>query len=132
MPRKTTTTKKTMKATVKKPARKPTKKPTVAVKQPVAPPAPSTPPAAPSVSEADKIWSEIRYRPIEMFALPNQIVEQHCTPFPADPSKLFLTTRSTAVLPSLEASCGKDFVVELAEKFVIVSRPVVPPAPPKK
>lgn len=125
MPRKTTTTKKTLKVTAKKPA----KKPAVAVQQPVVLP---TPPAAPSVSEADKIWSEIRFRPIEMFALPNQVVEQHCTPFAADPNKLFLTTRSTAVLPSLEAACGKDFVVELADKFIIVTRSVAPPTPPKK
>lgn len=129
MPRKTTTTKKTMKATAKKPARKPTKKPVAAIKQPVAPP---TPPSVPNVSEADKIWAEIRFRPIDMFGLPNQIVEQHVTPFPADPNKLFLTTRSTAVLPSLEATLGKEFVVELADKFLIVTRPVAPPAPPKK
>lgn len=136
MPRKTTkntkSPKKTTKANVKKQPRKPAKKPVVAVKQPVVAPPPPAPPAVPNVSEADKIWSEIRFRPIEMFALPNQIVEQHCTPFPADPSKLFLTTRSTAVLPSLEAACGKDFVVELADKFIIVTRPVAPPAPPKK
>jgi len=84
------------------------------------------------VTEAQKIWEEIRYRPIEMFALPNQVVEQHCTPFPAEPNRLFLTVRSTATLPSLEVACGKDFVVELADKFVIVARAVASPIPPKK
>ena len=128
MPRKTTPSKKTVKST-KKPTTRTTKKP--AVRTPVAHIAPSVP-SPPVMSEADKIWSEIRLRPIEMFGLPNQIVEQHVTPFPADPNKLFLTLRSSAVLPSLEAVCNKDFVVELADKFVIISRPLVTFFPTKK
>jgi hypothetical protein len=114
-----------------------TKKPTV--KKPVNPTVhvPVAPPQAdqaavvqqPQATEADKLWAEIRFRPIEMFGLPNQIVEQHATPFPADPNKLFLTIRSSAVLPSLEATC-RDLTVELADRFIIVSRPVVVPVVP--
>jgi len=130
MPRKIVSKKATAKST-KKPTTRRTNKP--AVRTPTAPIAPAPPPPpAPRVSEADKIWAEIRFRPIEMFGLPNQIVEQHVTPFQADPNKLFLTLRSSAVLPSLEAVCGKEFVVEMADKFVIVSRPVVLPTPPRK
>lgn len=87
---------------------------------PVATPAPMVPVAA--VPEAEKIWNEIKDKEIEMFALPNQTVSQHCTPFPVEPSKLYLTIRSSAVLPSLEAACGSGYVVEMADRFVIVKR----------
>src|ERR1700722_716074 len=82
---------------VRKPAvKKPVKKPVV--RKPVVP-TPHTPPqviaAAPTVphvpqsTEAEKIWAEIRNRPIDMFGLPNQIVEQHAVPQYIDPNKLF-------------------------------------------
>lgn len=81
-------------------------------------------------TEAGEIWNEIKDLNIEMFALPGQKVDMHCTPVPADPTKLFLLTNSSAVLPSLEAAVNKDakgnfqnrFVVELADRFVTVTR----------
>jgi hypothetical protein len=81
-------------------------------------------------TEAAVIWGEIKNSAIEMFAIPNQIVEMHCTPVPADPNRLFLVMTSTAVLPSLESAINKNakgsfehrFNVELADRFVIVSR----------
>lgn len=108
--------------------------------------APITLPPVPEKTEAEKIWEEIQLLPIEMFALPNQIVAQHCEPLPfaIDPNRLFLTIRSTATLPSLEFSLQsftknskmqaaelakrgqvmqvKEYTVELADKFVIVAR----------
>lgn len=102
----------------------------------------------PTKTQAEVIWEEIQFLPIEMFALPNQVIAQHCEPLPfaIDPSRLFLTTRSTATLPSLEASLQtftkesrmqaaelakrghvspvKEYTVELADKFVIVSRAI--------
>lgn len=138
MPKKTTKkTVKAAKATKKatKPATKkaPKKAPVVEQKAPVAPSVyVSAPVTLPVATEAQRIWEEIRYRSIEMFALPGQIVEQHCDPLYVDPNRLFLTVRSTATLPSLEVSCGKDFVVELADKFVIVTRAVAPFVLPKK
>lgn len=85
-------------------------------------------------TEAGAIWGEIKDLAIEMFALPGQVVSMHCMPVPADPSKLFLLTQSTAVLPSLEVAINKNakgvyehrFDVQQAERFVIVSR-VQPP-----
>lgn len=136
MPKKKVTTKKIVKAT-----KKPSKKPVV-----VAPVVSPVVPVAPVKTEAEKIWEEIQFLPIEMFALPNQVVAQHCEPLPfaIDPSRLFLTTRSTATLPSLEFSLlsytkdakvqaaelakrghvmeVKEYTVELADKFVIVGR----------
>jgi hypothetical protein len=84
-------------------------------------------------TESEKIWEEIKMRPISMFALPNQTVIDHCTPYPQiDPAKLYLTVRSTATLPSLEAAVGGGFAVELADKFVVVSRVPAPLPIPKK
>lgn len=83
-------------------------------------------PAVPVKSEAELIWDEIKLRPIEMFALPNQTVAQHCAPVPVEPTRLYLTVRSTATLPSLEAAIGKAYEVSLADRFVIVSRAQVP------
>src|SRR5579885_3015557 len=83
-------------------------------------------------TEADKMWSEIKDRSIEMFALPGQTVAMHAIPVPIDPAKLYLTLRSTAVLPSLEESLKKDFNVELAAKWVVVTRKPPEPAAPKK
>lgn len=73
-------------------------------------------------SEAGEIWEEIKNKPISMFGLPGQFVELHCTPVTVEPSKLYLTIRSQAVLPSLEAALGSAFSVEMADKFVIVAR----------
>jgi hypothetical protein len=136
MPKKKVTTKKIVKATKKSPAKKPA--PVVA---PVAY-------AEPVKTDAEKIWEEIQHLPIEMFALPNQVVAQHCEPLPfaIDPSRLFLITRSTATLPSLEFSLQsftknsktraeelakkghvvevKEYTVELADKYVIVGRAI--------
>lgn len=77
-------------------------------------------------TEAGKIWDEIKDKDIEMFALPDQKVSMHCHPIMVEPSRLFLTTNSTAVLPSLETAIGKKFTVELADKFVIVARVPAP------
>lgn len=73
-------------------------------------------------TEAGKIWSEIKDLSIDMFALPNQFVFQHCEPVMVEPSKLYVVTKSTSVLPSLEASCGKKFEVDLLDRWVTVSR----------
>lgn len=78
-------------------------------------------------TEAGNIWNEIKDRNIEMFALPNQVVSMHVHPINIEPSKLYLTLNSTSVLPSLETAIGKKYTVELADKFVIVARAVVPP-----
>lgn len=86
------------------------------------------PPAAPVVftsvvkTDADKIWEEIMNLKIEMFALPSQLVWQHCTPVKVEPSRLYLTIRSSATLPSLEFAIGSGYTVSLVDKFVIVER----------
>lgn len=71
---------------------------------------------------AGEIWDSIKDLSIEMFALPNQFVHMHCRPLFLDPSKLHLVINSSAVLPSLEVAVGKGFSVELADKYVVVSK----------
>lgn len=77
-------------------------------------------------TDAGKIWDEIKNRTIEMFALPDQRVWQHAEPILIEPTKLYLRTRSSSVLPSLEVACGKGYVVELLDKYVTVTRAVTP------
>lgn len=77
-------------------------------------------------TEAGAIWNEIKNKSIDMFSLPDQRVWQHCDPVFIEPNRLYLRTRSTSVLPSLEVSCGKSLVAELVDKYVIVARATVP------
>ncbi len=143
---------------VTKPAVKKVTKPVVKAPKPVAAPvvvaqaapAPVVAPAPPAKTEAEGIWDEIRYLTIQMFGLPNQIVELHCTPLPVEPSHLYLTIRSSAALPSLEAALAEytdkmelvakktntvnksKFTVELADRFVVIARVKPSIFPPHK
>src|SRR5271166_1491084 len=106
------------KKTVKKVAKKTTKK--APKKVPVVvqvTPVPVT--RSPVVkSPADTIWELIQNLPIQMFGLPDQTVAMHVTPVPVEPSTLYVTVRSSAALPSLEAAIAPTFTVELMDKFV--------------
>lgn len=118
-----------------KPAKKAPKK-TKKVETPVsAPPVVVAPPLPPPVvvrTEAEAIWDEIKHRAILMFGLPDQTIAQHCTFVRVEPSALYVTIRSSATLPSLEAAVAPDFIVELADKFVIVKRAPKPLVPSKR
>lgn len=100
---------------------------------PVPPPPPVAPPPPAKVkTEAEKMWDEIKNLPLSMFGLPDQAVFQHCTFVPVEPSALYVTIRSSATLPSLEAAIAPAFTVELADKFVIVRRAPKPLVPSKQ
>lgn len=71
---------------------------------------------------AEVLWSEIKDKDVMMFSLPNQKVSQYCEPIMVEPSKLYLKTTVSAFLPALEATLGSDYLVELADKFIAVSR----------
>jgi len=151
---KKTAPKKSVKVT-RKPVRKPMQK-----KAPIAPPkqkvpqvkplpptpqthaSPGLPPHVVAAMEAAKtaasaqtpaqvMWNEIKDLPIQMFGLPGQIVAMHATPIWIEPSKLYLTIRSSATLPSLEESIKGRFNVELIDKFVVVTRVAAPLVPRK-
>jgi hypothetical protein len=73
-------------------------------------------------TEAEKIWQEIKDKPIEMFSLPSQVVHQYCTPFTIEPTKLYVQASATSVLPALESALGHKFSVERMERFLVISR----------
>ena len=73
-------------------------------------------------TDAGAIWNEIKDKDIEMFALPAQKVHMHAHPVPIEEKKLYLITNSTAVLPSLEAAIGPTYVVDIADRFVTITR----------
>ena len=75
-------------------------------------------------SNADKIWDEIKNLPINMFGLPGQVVSKHCKQKPVEPNNLYVTLKSSAVLPSLEAAIAPKFSVELTPIYVIIRRVV--------
>jgi hypothetical protein len=103
-------------------------------KPPVATPpvAPAPRPTPPAKTQTELIWAEIENLPIQMFGLPDQTVRMHVTPVTVEPSKLYCTIRSSATLPSLESALGSKFIVELADRFVIVARAPQPLVPNKK
>ncbi len=145
--KKSSKTTKTTKSTVKKAkvTAKKTKKTSVKVTTQAPTPAPATvvmplQPVVPVKTEAQEMWDEIKNLPIQLFGLPSQTVEHHCTQVVIEPTHLYLTIRASAVLPALETALNEytsgldmiakkfgkvntvKFTVELADKFVIVSR----------
>lgn len=78
-------------------------------------------------TEAQKLWSAIRNKPINIFSLPNQTVEMHCKVIEkmekADPINLYLTPKSPAVLPAMEESFPQlSFDMSLDNKYIIVKK----------
>jgi hypothetical protein len=72
-----------------------------------------------------QIWNEIKEKSIDMFALPGQQVNQYYKPVPVEPSKLYLlplVARATCALPSLETAVGVNYIIELVDKYVTVTR----------
>lgn len=60
---------------------------------------------------AEKIWDKIKNVPIDIFALPNQVVQMHVIRDArlekAIPDAVHLRLKSAAVLPALEESLGR-------------------------
>lgn len=67
--------------------------------------------AAKTETGADKIWKKIADLPIDIFALPNQVVQQHAQREvrmeKVDPNAVHLILKSAAVRPALEESLGR-------------------------
>jgi hypothetical protein len=81
------------------------------------------------VTEAMRIWSEIKNLDLNMFALKNQYVEKFCTPyFEMDNNRLFLVPKSASVLPHLENALSivnnkaARYKVEQSKTFLIIER----------
>ena len=79
-----------------------------------------------SGTEAGNIWDEIKDKPLQMFALPDQKISHYAAPSMVEPSKCYLRTRASSALPAIEAAVGKNYTVEAVDQYVVVSRTVVP------
>lgn len=75
-----------------------------------------------TVPESEKIWNEIKDKEILMFALPNQLVFHYCSPIVVEPSKCYLKSTASSVLPALETALGRNYTVELMDKYIVVAR----------
>ena len=73
-------------------------------------------------TESDKIWSEIKNKKIEMFALPNQVISNYCRPVSIEPTRLYVIPTAASVLPALEIALGDKFTIEPADKYFIIGR----------
>jgi hypothetical protein len=71
-------------------------------------------------TQAELIWEEIKDKQVDIFGLPEQFVDMHCQPVPIEPSKLYLTAKASAFLPSLETALGNKYLVERADKYIVV------------
>lgn len=82
-------------------------------------------------TKAAKIWDKIRNAPIEIYALPNQVVADHVKREQkleaAVPDSLHLTLKSAAVLPALEESLhrvrlgsGEKFDISQQSVYTVV------------
>lgn len=83
----------------------------------------------PQSTESDFMWEELRYLPIEMFALPNQVVENHIERVGGVPDALYLRPKSPAALPAfvdlvsrLVAGKLPKYQVEETDLYIIVKR----------
>jgi hypothetical protein len=69
-----------------------------------------------------EIWNKIAKKPINMFALPNQLVEDYVTLKHDSVDQIYVTLKCSAALPSLEEAVTPDFKVELHEGYVVVKK----------
>jgi hypothetical protein len=73
-------------------------------------------------STAETIWNDIKDRNIDMFALSGAKVSDYCKPVEIDPSRCFLLFKASAVLPALEAAVAGKYDIEIADRYIIVSK----------
>lgn len=74
------------------------------------------------VSEADKIWEDIKDIKLEMFALPNQYVNMFCKKVNIEPTKCYMVASASATLPALEVALKDKYNVEQMDKYIVISK----------
>lgn len=75
-----------------------------------------------SKNVSEVIWNEIKDKQVEVFALPAQPISNFCKVAVVEPSKLYLVSTASSFLPTLEAALGPKYKVELADKYISVSK----------
>ncbi len=73
-------------------------------------------------TEAGKIWEEIKNKDIQMFSLANRKVLDFCKPAVVEPTKLYLLTTASSVLPALEMALGPKYQADISTKYLVISR----------
>ena len=78
-----------------------------------------------ALTEGQRIWSEIKDKTIEMFAIPGktQVVSDYCKYMNVEPSRCFLVPKVAAFIPALETLLGNAYSYEVQDKYIIIGRP---------
>ncbi len=72
--------------------------------------------------DAEKMWNEIKNKPINLWALPAQLISQNVSVLPVSDTQLFITLKSPAVLPALEEALSGKYTVTQNDKYIIITR----------
>lgn len=80
-----------------------------------------SPEILPTKTVAQKIWDDIKDKPLDMFGVPGLTAVKYCQPIPVDPNKLYLGFTVSAVLPALELAYKGKYEVELVDRFIVLS-----------
>lgn len=75
-------------------------------------------------SAADEIWNDIKNLDINMFALPNQKVNDYCVPIMVEPSKLYLKVKTSSFIRILEDTISNKYNVVFDSAYLTVSKKV--------
>lgn len=75
------------------------------------------------LTDADKLWNEIRVLPISMYGLPVQKVEDHVTRMLGAKDVVYLKLKSSAVVAGLEQSLNPNkYKVDQLEGYIMIDR----------
>lgn len=75
-----------------------------------------------SATQSDLLWEALKNKEISMFALPAKKVFEVFQRVNVDVDKLYLISAISSSLPALENAIGKDYIVEVAYKYITVSK----------
>jgi hypothetical protein len=80
------------------------------------------------ITVSDAIWNRIKGLQLDLFALPDQIIEKNVHRVNITDDKLYLTLKAPAVLPAIEAALSKlkmpenqVFEITQAKNYTIIS-----------
>lgn len=82
-----------------------------------------------SKTVSEKIWNDIKDRKVQMFALPDQCVQDYCMPIEVDPFRLFLTAHHKgknvkipgAFFAALDTALAPKYIVERIDKYIVIT-----------
>jgi hypothetical protein len=90
----------------------------------VAAPVSETPSKIKALSDPERMWAEISHTPLNLFSLPGQTAQKHCTPMFGALDKLLLRSKVPAIVVALEEAFSGDFNFDVADGFIVMTRKV--------